>query len=232
MKRLYLVLIIATLNSCIGQNKEITNTNNTVKQYTIMKTFDIETFYKNKNNLKEYNFIKNDTINVKQRENKQYYIEIIKTENNPFEEFYAFYKTGKLKLSVERLPNSFQKGIIKEYNEDGELIKEEDLDKPYTYSWKNIKQYLAKHNVENLNKQVISIRRFNEPEATENTRKGPYWELDFKGEYNNIVGQFFIELDGITGEELLVKKFKGKGALGEDATIAVYDTLYVKKEKI
>ena len=51
----------------------------------------------------EYNFIKNDTINVKQRENKQYYIEIIKTENNPFEEFYAFYKTGKLKNSIKAL---------------------------------------------------------------------------------------------------------------------------------
>jgi len=225
MKIVFLILVLATLNSCQGQNKQTTS-----KKDTIMKNFDIETFNKNKTNNK-YSFIKNDTIRVSQRENKQNFIEIFKTKEDFFEEFNAYYKNGNINVSVKRFPNSFLKGILKEYNEVGELVKEEDLDKPYLYTWEDIKKYLMQHKVEDIQKEVLSIRRFNEPEKTEYTRKGSYWELEFKGEYNNIKGQFFIELDGKTGKELLVKKFKGKGALGEDATIAVYDTIYREIEK-
>lgn len=229
MKAIISILIFIILNGCKGQNPK-TKIDNTSKQDTIMKTFDIETFNKNKNHLNEYNFNISDTISVSQWENKQGFIEVIRTKNDLFEDFYAYYKTGLLKLNVKRYPNSFFKGTLREYNENNELVKEENLDKPYPFSWEKVKEYLTQHEVEDFQNHIISIRRYNEPEATEYIKKGPYWELSFKGKYKEIRGQFFIELDGITGEELLVKKFKGKGASGEDATIALYDIIYEKKQ--
>lgn len=130
-------------------------------------------------------------------------------------------KNGNIKRSVKRFPKAFALGVLKEYNKQGNIIKEENLDKPYTYSWEDIKRYLKSHNVEDIQKQVIDISRWSDEEEST-------WTLEFNGEYKDIKGRFVITLNGKTGEELIVKLFKGKDALGETGTIAVYDTIYKK----
>jgi len=219
MRILFTVLIILTLNNCKGQenNKQ---TNKPKKEKT-MKTFDIETFDKNKIG-NEYNYTSKNSKKVRQIKLKNGYIETIQEKNNLFELFNNYDKKGKLKLTVKRFPRFFILGIQKEYDKQGNLIKETDLDKPFTYTWEDIKKYLEKHDVKDFEKDIVGIQRFDNPDKT-------YWELKFKGEYKNVKGQFLIELDGKTGEELLVKIFKGKGSEGEVGTIAIYDTIYQKK---
>ncbi|MFL0155694.1 hypothetical protein V2687_14265, partial [Tenacibaculum maritimum] len=95
------------------------------------------------------------------------------------------------------------------------------LDTPFTYSWKDITAYLAKHGVKDLKKQVIGVSRWHHQEKAT-------WTLEFNGIYNNTKGRFVITLNGKTGEVLEVKLFKGKKALGKTGTIADYQILYKK----
>ncbi len=187
-----------------------------------MKTFDIEGFKNKKNGFGEYTYSIEKGIVIRQQELTDSYWEFYRGESDCFEKIYEYYKNGKLKSSFLSFPNDFIKGILKEYDEQGTLIKEIDLDAPYTFSWEDIKKYLMDHDVEDIQKQVIGISRWSD--ASETT-----WTLDFNGRYKDVKGRFVIVLDGKTGEELIVKLFKGKDALGETGTIAVYDTIYVKK---
>jgi len=197
------------------------NSQNNTKTNTKMKTFDIETFNKNKNSLGEYIYISDEGTVIKQQELTGSYWEFYKEEDSYFEKVYEYDKNGKLKSSFFSFPNDFIKGILKEYDNQGNIIKEEDLDKPFTYSWEDIKKYLKAHGVEDIQKQVIGIsRRVDEQETT--------WSLEFNGKYKDIKGHFVITLDGKTGEELEIKLFKGKKALGKDGTIADYEIIYKK----
>jgi len=211
MKAAYLLALI-TLFSCNAQNK--------TKQNKTMKTFDVETFNENKTG-NEYFFTTNDSTSVKQYENKNEYWETIKPKDSVLENFYEYFKNGKIKRSVKRFPRAFALGSLKEYDEQGNMVKEEDLDRPYTYSWEDVKKYLTLHNVDDIQKQVIDISRWSDEEETT-------WTLEFNGKYKDLKGRFVITLNGKTGEELEVKLFKGKDALGETGTIAVYDTIYKK----
>jgi hypothetical protein len=228
MKTLLILLISALLHSCNGQNKkELLKQEETIlKQDTIMKTFDIETFNKNKNNLNDYHFtLENGTI-VWQHANKGGYWETLKTKDSIFESYFGYYENGKLKTTIDkRFPNnSLSIGILKEYNQQGILIKETDLDKPYTYTWEDVKTYLQNHGVTDFEKDVFNIRRWSDEKRT-------FWEIQFTGKYKKEEGKFVIELDGKTGEEILVKKFISKDADGEDTTISIYDTLYSKERQ-
>lgn len=212
MKLFFLTILFFSLFGCKGQIKTKQNT---------MKTFDIELF--NENKIKDvYSFKLNDSIRIEQNEWNDEYTSIIKPENSLFETLELYYKNGKLKSVIERFEKNFVVSY-KDYDEQGNLIKEEDLDKPFTYSWEEIKKYLLAHKVDNIAEQVIEVSRWNDTEETT-------WTLEYYGEYNDIKGKYLIVLDGKTGEELEVKLFKGKDALGESGTIAVYDTIY-KKEK-
>ena len=228
MKHLLYIIIFATLNNCKAQNnpeKEI----KLIKQDTIMNVFDIKKFNSNKNDLNQFSFKLNETTTASQRELKDEYIEVIKSDTSLFEDFKSYHKNGNLKASVKRYPNSFLKGELKEYDKDSNLINIIDHDEPFNFTWRDIEAFLMAHEVKDLKKNIISIRRFNENKTSKFVRKGPYWQLEFKGRYKDLIGQFSIELDGITGEELLVKRFRGKGPKGNSGTIALYDTIYEKE---
>lgn len=215
-----LLILLLIFSSCNGQNTTSRKTDKKIKQEISMRTFDIETFNQhNQNN--EYSFITHDSIEVKQYSNEKEYWETVKPQDSIYEQFYEYFSNGKLKRSVKRYPKSFTIGYLKEYDLEGNLVKQENLDKPFTYTWEKIKEYLKEHKVENIQKQVIDISRWNDHKETT-------WTLEFNGEYNRTKGRYVITLDGKTGEELEVKLFKGKGALGETGTTAIYDTIYKK----
>ncbi|MGG6229175.1 hypothetical protein [Tenacibaculum sp. SDUM215027] len=215
MKIIRFVIILAfsvTIHNCkLKAQKDIETTT---------RIFDIETFNRNKTG-NEYFFVTNDSTNVKQYESNDEYWETLKYKDSLLEDFYEYFKNGKIKRYVKRFPNAFALGKLKEYDEQGNLIKEENLDKPFIYSWGDVKSYLKEHGVEDIQKHVISISRWSDKQETT-------WTLEFNGKYNTIKGSFVITLNGKTGEELEVKLFKGKDALGETGTIAVYDTIYKK----
>ncbi|MFL0065912.1 hypothetical protein V2595_09765 [Tenacibaculum maritimum] len=210
---LYIVLVVSTICSCNSQHKK--------KRYKMMESFDIEVFDKNKNAMNEYIYQLNDDTVVKQQELSECYYSFLKEKKNLFEYVYEYRKDGVLKSSFRSFPNDFIAGILREYDEKGILVKEEDLEKPFVYSWEDIQNYLFNHKVENIQEQVVRISRWSDEEATT-------WTLDFYGEYDDVKGRFVVLLNGITGEELEVKMFKGKGVVGKTGTKAVYDILYKK----
>jgi len=213
MKIVTSILILMTIISCNSQIK--------VKQNKKMKTFDIEAFEKNKNTLNEYFFTTEDGTLVKQYGGEEYY-ETIKPKDSLFEMYYEYYKNGNLKRELKSFPNDFVIGRIKEYDEQGNLIKEEDLDKSFSFSWEDIKKYLKAHDVKNIKEDVINISRWSDEEET-------IWTLEFNGKHKDRKGRFVITLDGKTGEELEVKLFKGKKAIGEDGTGSDYEIILKKK---
>ncbi len=219
MRILYLVVVLLTIGSCKGQDKNKQTVQS--KQEKTMKTFDIDTFEKNKQNAHEYFYINKDSTVIKQYKKDSGYSEKLKAKGALIEIFNSYYENGKLEYTVKRYSN-FIMGIMKEYDEQGNLIKETDLDKHFTYTWEDVKKYLQEHDVKDFEKDIIGIERYNNSQGTT-------WGLVFEGKYKKLTGQFRIKLDGKTGEELLVELFKGKGADGEDGTIAVYDTIYIKK---
>ncbi|MFL0123437.1 hypothetical protein V2590_02015 [Tenacibaculum maritimum] len=208
-KLIYIIIILIGINKSIAQQKT-------------KRQFDIPTFEKNKKN-GEYRYKEKGNI-VEQHEANGVYWETIRQEEAIFEYFYEYYKkNGKLKRAVKRFIKIFPIGILRNYDEQGNLIREENLDTPFTYSWKDITAYLAKHGVKDLKKQVIGISRWHHQEKAT-------WTLEFNGIYNSTKGRFVITLNGKTGEVLEVKLFKGKKALGKTGTIADYQILYKKED--
>ena len=203
------LLIIFTLFSGYSQNKEQ------------MKTFDIETFNKNKEN-NEYFFTTSEDLVIKQYKGDNDYWETIQHKDSIFENYFEYYLDGKLKRAAKSFPNSFLIGFMKQYDENGKLIKQTDLDEPFNCTWEDIKVYLEKHGVDDIKKQVVRITRWGDKEEAT-------WTLQFNGNYKDIIGRFKITLDGKTGEELEVKLFKGKKALGKTGTVADYQILFIKE---
>ena len=143
---IYSLLIITLITSCKAQN-------NNKKQNT-MKTFDIETFNKNKIQ-NTYNYITTDSTVVKQYENSGEYREITKVKNSYFQTRNRYYKNGKLKSTVQDFPNNFLAGVMKEYDQKGTLIKETDYDKPFTF--KDILKFIKKRDIDmNASEFILS----------------------------------------------------------------------------
>ncbi len=136
MKSLLLITLTILFTSCKAQ------------KITTMKKFDIETFNRNKTHLNRHiDTLNNGTI-IKQSESSDFYDEIIKTEKSYFHKINRYYKNGNLKLTGEYLYNSYKKGIWKEYNEDGKLIKETDYDKGFNYTWQDLLKVLEEREVD------------------------------------------------------------------------------------
>ncbi len=214
MKKIYTILILIIVISCNSQNQNKTKVN--------MKKFDIERFNKNKDSFGEYMFKVDDRVTIKQEELNSSYWEFYTEKDSAFDKVYEYYKDGTLKTSFLSFPNDFAAGVLKEYDEQGRLIKEEDLDKPFTYTWEDVKGYLEEHEVEDIQKQVIGISRRHTSEQT-------IWILQFKGVYKDISGRFIVTLDGKTGEEIEVKLFKGKAVSKNGGSALSFETLYKKQ---
>ncbi len=185
MTRIYLLhslLIITLITSCKAQN-------NNKKQNT-MKTFDIETFNKNKNDLNSYTFVTKDSAVVKQRKMQFDYYEIIKPKNSYFQTRNRYYSNGNLKSTVQDFPNDFLAGVMKEYDQQGTLIKETDYDKPYTFTFDNLLKFIKKRGID-MNGDYFMITRGIDDGI-------PYWGIDWEKEDKS--GLKHVGINGITGK--------------------------------
>jgi len=178
MNKYILIMFLVVISSCSAQKNKT------------MKTFDIETFNKYKNHLNEYKFVKEDSIFIRQIEWQDNYEEISKSKNSFLENYKSFYKSGKIKMKVSRFPNKFLKGIMKEYDEQGTLVKETDYDAPYKFTWEDILKFIKKRKIDMDHEQFEITRGSNE--------KATSWTIvhDIKDVYKLHV----INIDGITGE--------------------------------
>ena len=146
MKNIAVIILVSLITSCNAQKK------------IIMKKFDIEKFNKNKNYLNRFiDTLDNGTI-IEQNIGGDGYYEVIKKKKEYFEEYFEYFKSGKLKLGGEYFPNDFNKGVWKNYDEQGNLIKETNYDKGFDYTWEDLLKLLKKRKVDILGRYT-TIRK-------------------------------------------------------------------------
>ncbi len=175
------------VTGCIAQNH--------AQKTTKFKTFDIETFEKNKID-NEYKIVTKDSTEIIQGQWHSGYDEIIKYKESHIQTYNKYYSTGTLKLTGDFYPRDFEKGIWKEYDEQGHLIKETDYDAPYTFTWEDILK-LVKDRKLDMDAYGFEIFRGS-------SEKGTTWSITYnKSEKDMLLG--IILIDGITGK--IIKEF-------------------------
>ncbi len=180
--------LLMFVTGCIAQNP--------AQKTTKVKTFDIETFEKNKNHLNEYFFISKDSSIIEQRKRQFGYYEIIKPKDSYFQTRNSYFENGNLKSTVQDFPNDFLAGIMKEYDEQGHLIKETDYDAPYTFTWEDILKLIKDRKLD-MDAYGFRITRGS-------SEKGTSWSITYnKSEKDMLLG--IILIDGITGK--IIKEF-------------------------
>jgi hypothetical protein len=188
-------ILLLSAASCAGQN--IKNNDMIEKiDFDTLKKLDIEKFYLNQAKYKSAAFILNDTAKIQQFETKEYFVEYIMPDGSLFKEYNTYYKSsGSLYETGLVYKEGFIKGVLKTYNELGKLIKEEDYDAPFTYTFENILEYLKDNGID-INSDRVTVDRY--IDGNEN----PVWTVRCR------ISDYFIikTLDGRTGELLNTQK--------------------------
>ena len=88
-----------------------------------------------------------------------------------FGEHRYYFLNGNVQETGEYFLREFNCGIWREYDIDGNLIKETDMDKPYKrYSWQNILLFIKKRNIDLYDEETNVLRRVDESNV-------PYWYI-------------------------------------------------------
>ncbi|CAA0237466.1 conserved hypothetical protein [Tenacibaculum maritimum] len=187
-------LLLVFFTNCKAQNNP--------QKTTKMKTFDIKTFNKNKIR-NEYNFITKDSTVVQQRKRQFGYYEIIKEKTSYFQIRKSYYENGNLKSTVKDFPNDFLVGLYKEYDEQGNLIKETDYDAPYKFTWEDILKLIKERKLD-MDAYGFEVTRSFGFGKQEDITEEPFWAITYnKSEEDMLLGVIII--DGITGK--IIKEF-------------------------
>ena len=102
------------------------------------------------------------------------YVTTKQKKNSLFGEYRYYFLNGNLKESGEYYFNDFHCGIWKEYDENGNLLKETDMDKPYQkYSWQNILAFAKERNINLYDDQTTVDRYVDESNI-------PHWYITWK----------------------------------------------------
>lgn len=219
MKKIILVYLLSIVSSCHSQEKdkigektkdkskpykiEIPINPKTMQTHTTEK-FDIERYFKNRNEtVGNYEYISSDGASIMETDIEgNTFFKSTTAKNSIFTFHKEYYKNGVLKTSWQTFKNDgFIKGKKYEYDEKGKLIKVEDYDLPFKYTWEQLKKYTEQELKIDLIKDEIGIT---------NNYNDKSWNISFKGNYKNVWGIYDITLDGETGEVLKVIKIIGK----------------------
>ena len=215
MNKIILILAILFLNSCNGQENNKSGSkkeSKTTKKEITMEKFDIKRLEENKSAEDGiYNYTDSDGNRVREIkdessvfENGSYttktkmngYLVEINVKNSLFDIKKGFYPNGSLKVIGTQFRGGFSKGIWKEYDEKGELMKETNYDLPYKkYPWEKVEEFLKNKKV-NLKDPFTSVWR---DISQQNT---PMWYLEWDtGKINIDMFQIIqnIEIDANTG---------------------------------
>lgn len=134
------------------------------QKITTMKKFDIIQYQEKKKNNPSYDgYYLKDSTYIKQLGNKNSGFAEYETPPSPavFQIYREFYSNGGLKLEGKTFPNDFNKGIWKEYDKQGNLVKEIDYDKGFEYTWEDLVKYLEKRKVDIKDTTNTDIRKEN-----------------------------------------------------------------------
>lgn len=141
MKHIIYILILAlSFNSCNAQKKINMNSNINIPQVTKdFEKFDIKYYNENKIN-SEVRKLEDNTLEI-QLDYSEGYSKVVYYDDSYFYVVRNFYKNGNIEIKGVRFNNGSEYGVWYEYNEDGELLKEVDMDEEYDFGWDKIIQY-------------------------------------------------------------------------------------------
>ncbi|MEO8236491.1 MAG: hypothetical protein ABI576_00185 [Flavobacterium sp.] len=156
IQKIILASLLFNTTGCKSQEKK---ENITAQKKDTMEHFDRNKYkeYLNNNSSQSFKLSNGDKVQLDFYENTD--IEIIKKLNSPYElrkEF--FYKSGGLKLEGVKF-YFFPIGITKEYDENGELVKETNHDLPYKFSIDDLREKIKRE----YNVDIVSDYRDSDP---------------------------------------------------------------------
>ena len=202
MKKIPFIIIFSVIIfSCKAQTRNSTDNNKT----NTMEKFD----YKMYNDLiKDSQFLSygyvilsnGDKLQIFKGSENKGFIQKTGKKNTSYELYKVFYENGNLQFMSTHFYD-FSIGISKEYNENGELIKEIDYDKDYKFSIEDLqKKMKATYNVDIMDKkQTRSVSR-----TTIDPRiKFPYYQVVINSGIASFTNYL---LNGNTGEIIYISK--------------------------
>jgi hypothetical protein len=155
------VFLALQLLSCKAQNVNLPKENEHINQDTIMETFNIKQFNEKKDIGQNYIFFLDDGSKITQFGNSEsgYYEYKTIPESINLLEYKEFYPSGHLKAKGIIYENKFSKGVWQYYDENGNITKTIDFDKPFTYSWEDILEYCEKNEINLKLSSTFILRR-------------------------------------------------------------------------
>ena len=240
MKKITLILLSLIISSCHSQDKdpnkntpskdikkpkslEIPVNQKTMETFTNEK-FDIENYFKHYDKIsRTYEHESSNGTKILEADFDDSYYATLIAKNSLFATHKEYYKNGLLKSKWETFgEGGFIKGLRYEYDSKGKLIKVEDWDKPYKFTWEQVKKYIEQDLKLDLLKDKVGVGNNLEYPGY----SFPTWSINYMGKYKEDPkgGLIRIMLNGTTGELLLVERQLGKG--GDGTTV---DILYKKK---
>lgn len=221
MKKIALISLLLVINSCHSQDKEKKNDNNegkssnikieipinpkTMQTYTTEK-FDIENYFKHSNKISRTYEYETNNGKIMETDFDNSFMKVLTPKGSLFTTQKEYYKSGPLKSKWETFGDrGFIKGIRYEYDEKGKLIKAEDYDKPFKFTWEQVKKYVEQDLKLDFFKDEVNINNNNGLSGGK-----PTWDINFKGNYKDVFGVYYITLDGTSGELLKVIKILGR----------------------
>ena len=176
MRKTIIFFILISCISCKQNANTKNNVNNntqTILKEKTMERFDIEKFKKNASGKTYYEFNTDDAYIVQYKENYGYREVYIPFDNEYFQTFSRFNEKGILfeKGTHYRYSNLFGIGIRKFYNQQGELVREEDYDKGISWDWNKILEIVNDYKIDLKDSYTELDRNFEE--------ENPYWELNW-----------------------------------------------------
>ena len=204
--------------------------------------FNIEKFNKHQKD-GSWMFKKNNEVYFLRKVKDEYWVEI-STKDNPFILKCNYYSNGNIKIKgLIFHGDAFTKGIVVDYDKEGNIIKQTDYDAPYkSFPWEKVKLWLENRKVDLLDSFTRVWR--------ENENNRPIWYLSWDTKEHDKYGNKIIqdvELDGEKGKvlketthtfgEYIPEEYKDKSDLEKNnnqETSEVYKTYkgkdYTRKE--
>ena len=120
-------------------------------------------------------------------------------EDSLFGEYRYYFLNGNIQESGEYFLREFKCGVWREYDIEGNLIKETDMDKPYRmYSWQNILLFIKEHNIDLYDEQTFVDRYVDELNV-------PYWYVRWRNMDKHIFRGVTIDARNgrVVGDDIL-----------------------------
>ena len=134
----------------------------------------------------------------------KYYLETFKDSYYMISK--SFYSNGNIKRKgIGFNGDAFQKGIWYEFDENGNLIKETDYDRPYKFKFEDILQFCEKHKIKIDKGPILQSTGWHNKIFREIKNNQPMWKIEYLKKSDLVE---IIKLDGATGKILGTSTYK------------------------